>query len=200
MTWASDARKGAKSVAVPASTADNCEDGPRRILVQDDSTDRPDAQAVDPGLEMREPYLRRVLADFEAGQLEPYEYTRRVLAINAATSTEEMSAIVNTPPVRTDGSEGSDGSDRLPPAADGTLLPGLDPVDLARLRATRLAESRSPNAALRHPGSRVRLVRGAHRHRDVAGDPRPRIGTVAAAPPAHRRPPRYVVGLTGLDP
>jgi len=91
---------------------------------------------------MREPYLERVLADFEAGQLEAYEYTRRVLAINAAGSTEEMSAIVNAPPVGTDGSDGSDGSH----AADGTLSPGLDPVDLARLRATRLAESRSPNA------------------------------------------------------
>ena len=43
---------------------------------------------------VREPYLRRVLAEFEAGRLEAYDYTRRVLAINAASSAEEMSAIV----------------------------------------------------------------------------------------------------------
>lgn len=91
----------------------------------------------DPGLEMREPYLQRVLADFEAGQLEAYEYTRRVLAINAAGSTEEMTAIVDAAPV------GSDGSDL---GADASRSPGLDAVDLARLRATRLEESRNPNA------------------------------------------------------
>src|SRR5665811_889155 len=88
---------------------------------------------ADPGLEMREPYLRRVLADFEAGHLEAYQYTRRVLAINAAGSTEEMSVIVNGLP---DGA--GSGADAAPP-------PGLDAVDLARLRATRLSESRNPN-------------------------------------------------------
>jgi hypothetical protein len=89
---------------------------------------------ADPGLERREPYLRRVLADFEAGHLEAYEYTRRVLAINAAGSTEEMNAIVNELP---------DGSGV---GSDAASSRGLDAVDLARLRATRLSESRNPNA------------------------------------------------------
>ena len=52
----------------------------------------------DAGLVLREPYLRRVLDGFEAGLLEPYDYTRRALAINATASTLEMEAIVQQPP------------------------------------------------------------------------------------------------------
>jgi hypothetical protein len=89
---------------------------------------------ADPELEMREPYLRRVLADFEAGHLEAYDYTRRVLAINAAGSSEELDAIVNG---LRDGA--SHGPETAPPR-------GLDAVDLARLHATRVSESRNPNA------------------------------------------------------
>ncbi len=118
---------------------DDCETGDDPSSCSDDSHGPARRPEGDPGFEKREPYLRRVLADFEAGQLEPYEYTRRVLAINAAGSTEEMNAVVNTPPLGSSGSDGYDlGSDAGPP-------PGLDPVDLARLRATRLAESRDPN-------------------------------------------------------
>jgi hypothetical protein len=100
----------------------------------DEPQGRPRRGGADSGLEMREPYLRRVLTDFEAGHLEPYEYTRRVLAINAAGSTDEMSAIVNGLP---------DGSGA---GSDAASSRGLDAVDLARLRATRLSESRNPNA------------------------------------------------------
>jgi hypothetical protein len=83
---------------------------------------------------MREPFLRRVLADFEAGQLDAYDYTQRVLAINAATSTPQMQAIVDPP---------SDGSE----AGAGPAGPrGLDAVDLARLRSVQQAEARSPTA------------------------------------------------------
>jgi hypothetical protein len=89
----------------------------------------PDAEIV-----VREPYLRRVLEAFESGRLEPYEYTRRVLAINAATSTDQMAAIVEQPP---DGSAG----DAVP-----TLHRGLDAVDLALLGSQRAAGPRRPTA------------------------------------------------------
>jgi hypothetical protein len=118
----------------PTPTADNCEMDDATSSFSDEPQGPPRPGGADPGLEMREPYLRRVLADFEAGHLESYEYTRRVLAINAAGSTEEMSAIVNGLP---------DGSGAGPDAASSR---GLDAVDLARLRATRLSESRNPNA------------------------------------------------------
>ncbi len=86
---------------------------------------------VDQGLALREPYLRRVLADFEAGRLEAYDYTRRVLAINAATSAPEMTAIVEQLP---------DGT-----AVGGSGLPrGLDAVDLALLRSPRRSGSSNP--------------------------------------------------------
>jgi hypothetical protein len=126
-----------------SQTADNCEMDDDTFSFSDEFHGAARRPEGDPGLEMREPYLQRVLADFEAGRLEAYEYTRRVLAINAAGSTDEMHAIVNTPPVGPDGPVGSDDSR---PGAAGALSPGLDAVDLARLRATRLAESRSPNA------------------------------------------------------
>ncbi len=92
----------------------------------------PDHGEADPGLVIREPYLRRVLAEFEAGRLEAYDYTRRVLAINAAASVEAMNAIVEQPPDGTDGN------------AQPAPLRGPDAVDLARLRTARLSEARSP--------------------------------------------------------
>jgi len=73
----------------------------------------------------REPYLRRVLDAFEAGRLEPYEYTRRVLAINAAATSEQMAAVADADPgVPADGSGAPDEPART-----------LDAVDLALLRA-----------------------------------------------------------------
>jgi hypothetical protein len=86
----------------------------------------------DPGLVLREPYLRRVLAEFEAGRLEPYDYTRRVLAINAASSTREMEAITGAPP---DGAAVVDAP---------SLSRGLDAVDLARMRSSQLPGPRAP--------------------------------------------------------
>jgi len=83
----------------------------------------PPSDESDTNLALREPYLRRVLDEFEAGHLEPYDYTRRVLAINAAATPEEMSAIVESVP---DGSGGGVAARR-----------GLDAVDLARLRSSR---------------------------------------------------------------
>lgn len=87
---------------------------------------------VDQRLALREPYLRRVLADFEAGRLEAYDYTRRVLAINAATSALQMTAIVEQLP---DGTSASAGS---------ALPRGLDAVDLALLGSSRFSGSRAP--------------------------------------------------------
>ena len=81
------------------------------------------------GLEWREPYLRRVLDEFESGRLEAYEYTQRVLAINAASSTEQMEEIVERP------AEGSSGS--VPQR-------GLDAVDLALLRSSTSSAPRAP--------------------------------------------------------
>ena len=126
----------------PSQTADNCEMDDDSFSFSDEFHGAARRPEDDPGLEMREPYLQRVLADFEAGRLEAYEYTRRVLAINAAGSTDEMSAIVSTPAVGPDGPVGSVGPDL---GGDSPLSSGLDAVDLARLRATRLAESRTPN-------------------------------------------------------
>ena len=79
----------------------------------------------------REPYLRRVLDDFEAGRLEAYDYTRRVLAINAAASTEEMSAIAEGGPGRSHG------------GPDLGARRGLDAVDLALLRSSRSSADRN---------------------------------------------------------
>jgi hypothetical protein len=94
---------------------------------EEESRDR----TVSSFLAAREPYLRRVLEDFEAGRLEPYDYTRRVLAINAATSTADMAAIVEEPP---------DG----PGASALGNPPGLDAVDLALLASSRSSDTRSP--------------------------------------------------------
>jgi hypothetical protein len=79
---------------------------------------------------MREPYLRRVLADFEAGRIEAYDYTRRVLAINAAASTAQMETIAG--PQHTTNDAGS-----VPSVS-------FDAVDLARFKSARMSESRSP--------------------------------------------------------
>ncbi len=83
----------------------------------------------DGSLAWREPFLRRVMDEFEAGRLEPYEYTRCVLAINAATSTEEMAAVVE----RLSGDPSGAGAGRGEPV----VRRQLDAVDLALLRAPR---------------------------------------------------------------
>jgi len=90
----------------------------------------PPSHEPDADLTLREPYLRRVLDEFEAGHLEPYDYTRRVLAINAAATPEEMSAIVEGVP---DGSGGGGTPARR----------GLDAVDLALLRSSRSTGART---------------------------------------------------------
>src|SRR5580704_552132 len=108
--------------------------GSQGSSLPDESEGQPVPGDADPGLVMREPFLRRVLADFEAGQLDAYDYTQRVLAINAATSTPQMQAIVDPP---SDGSEVGAG-----PAGPR----GFDAVDLARLRSVQQAEARSPTA------------------------------------------------------
>lgn len=115
-------------------TADNCEMDDDGSSLSGPSRGPTRPGDPDPELEMREPYLRRVLADFEAGHLEAYEYTRRVLAINSAGSSDELDAIV-------DGHPGGSSHD-----PDGASPRGLDAVDLARLQATRVSESRNPNA------------------------------------------------------
>ncbi len=118
----------------PSPNADNCEMDDDGSSFSDQSPAPTRPGDADPELERREPYLRRVLAEFEAGHLEAYEYTRRVLAINAAGSSQELDAIVSGLP---GGSAHDPGA--VPPR-------GLDAVDLARLQATRVSESRNPNA------------------------------------------------------
>jgi hypothetical protein len=88
------------------------------------------ADGNDQSLERREPYLRRVLDALEAGRLDAYSYTQLVLAINAASSNDEMEAIVE---------QGSEG------ATLGRAR-GLDAVDLARLRSPASSGPRSPAA------------------------------------------------------
>ncbi len=89
----------------------------------------------DADLALREPYLRRVMEEFEAGRLEPYEYARRVLAINAATSAEEMSAIVERLP---DGAPSA-----VPGEAEPVVRRQLDAVDLALLRAPHVSKTQA---------------------------------------------------------
>jgi hypothetical protein len=81
---------------------------------------------------MREPYLRRVLADFEAGRIEAYDYTRRVLAINAAASTAQMETIAGQLPQNATSDAGS------------VRSVTFDAVDLARFKSARLSAPRSP--------------------------------------------------------
>ncbi|HUY23594.1 MAG TPA: hypothetical protein VMV22_14775 [Acidimicrobiales bacterium] len=90
-------------------------------MVQD-APDGPGPVSDGPDDTDREPFLRRVLDDFEAGRIAPYDYTRRVMAINAATSTGQMAAIADQAP---EGSAGGPGP--------SSSLPGLDAVDLALL-------------------------------------------------------------------
>jgi hypothetical protein len=92
-------------------------------------------EGSDPGLGGREPYLRQVLDALEDGRLDPYEYTQRVLAINAATSTDQMAAIVDQIPTGTHG----------PTVGPGTHV-GLDAVDLALLAKQHASPARSPTA------------------------------------------------------
>lgn len=103
---------------------ENCEVGPEGSSIENEPPGPLAPDEVDGGLMLREPYLRRVLAEFEAGRLEAYDYTRRVLAINAASTAEEMSAIIGWVP------NGSSGG----AAAAGPR--GLDAVDLALLRSS----------------------------------------------------------------
>ena len=103
-----------------SSLGDEAQRPPEQPLASDDT---------DHGLEGREPYLRRVLDEFEAGRLGTYEYTQRVLAINAASSPGQMEAIVDQP------AEGSSGP--IPHR-------GLDAVDLARLRSSTSSAPRGP--------------------------------------------------------
>jgi hypothetical protein len=110
--------------------ADNCGMGPDASSVPDEPPGAPPEE--DEELAMREPYLTQVLAEFEAGGIEAYDYTRRVLAINAATSTDQMQAIVDQ---RTDSTVGDGG--------DVVAVRQFDPVDLARFRASQASEARS---------------------------------------------------------
>jgi hypothetical protein len=112
--------------------ADNWEMALGGLSRGDEPQDRSASEGPAHDLSVREPFLRRVLAEFEAGQIEAYDYTTRVFAINAATSPAEMQAIVDRPP---DGSAGDAGSGRA-------RTP--DAVDLARLRSTSLSEPNSP--------------------------------------------------------
>jgi hypothetical protein len=106
--------------------------GPGGSSIQDEPAERAAGGVSDEGLARREPYLRRVLAAFEAGHLEAYEYTRRVLAINAATSTDQMQAVV-------------DERSGVPVGEGGSVVPpGFDAVDLARLHSAQRAQSRTP--------------------------------------------------------
>ena len=123
-----------KSLQFVVELADNWEMGDDGSSLGDEAQGHrgkpPASGDTDRGLEWREPYLRRVLDAFEAGRLEAYEYTQRVLAINGATSTEQMEAIVEKP---ADDSSGS------------TPRRGLDAVDLALLRAPPPSSPRGPN-------------------------------------------------------
>jgi len=83
----------------------------------------------------RERCLRLVLAAFEDGRLEAFEYSQRVGALERATSVDQMTSVVAS----------------LPPAgASATTTPGprLDAVDLARLQAT--SARRTPSLATRY--------------------------------------------------
>ncbi|MHB8593251.1 MAG: hypothetical protein ACYDB3_02805 [Acidimicrobiales bacterium] len=62
--------------------------------------------------DVRETYLKLLLHRLEGGQLEAYEYTCRVQAVERATSADRMADIVDAVP---------------------SLEPLLDPVDLLRL-------------------------------------------------------------------
>jgi hypothetical protein len=111
---------------------ENYEVGPEGSSIENEPPGPLAPDEVDQGLTMREPYLRRVLAEFEAGRLEAYDYTRRVLAINTASTAEEMSAIIGWLP---DGSSGAGGA---------AARRGLDAVDLALLRSSRSSTPRGP--------------------------------------------------------
>jgi hypothetical protein len=85
----------------------------------------------------RELFLRQLLERFEAGRMEPYEYTRRVMAINAATSVAQMAAV----------------ADEFPAADVGTApstAPALDAVDLALLHKHQQHAGRSEGPRTRY--------------------------------------------------
>jgi len=106
--------------------------GPDEPSLPGEPQGAPHLGASDEGLAMREPYLRRVLADFEAGRIEAYDYTRRVLAINAAASTAQMETIAGQLPQNATND------------AESVRSVSFDAVDLARFKSARLSESRSP--------------------------------------------------------
>jgi hypothetical protein len=127
--------KGPIRLQFLAWPTDNCEMGNDGSPFGDDAEGSQEqlspADGNDQSLERREPYLRRALDAFEAGRLDAYAYTQLVVAINAASSTDEMEAIVE---------QGSEGATSLGGAR------GLDAVDLARLRSPASSGSRSPTA------------------------------------------------------
>jgi len=71
----------------------------------------------------REPYLKAVLEAFEGGSLDAYEYTRRVRAIERASSPEELARAIERP-------------DPGGEAAASASRPSYDAVDLARMMAS----------------------------------------------------------------
>jgi hypothetical protein len=93
--------------------------------------DRPPGPGTPLGDADREPYLRVVLDALQAGRLDPNEYTQRVLAINRASSVAEMKAAAHA----------LDQTSPRPPDDDRRPL---DPVDLARMRASAKGDARSP--------------------------------------------------------
>ncbi|MGH9030322.1 MAG: DUF1707 domain-containing protein [Acidimicrobiales bacterium] len=76
----------------------------------------------------REPILRHLLSAFERGELDAYEYTRRVQVVQTATSAIEMSAVLDPQGLQVTG--------------DPKRAP-LDPVDLARMSAASRGTSRA---------------------------------------------------------
>ncbi len=116
-----------------AEVADNWEMGDDGSSLGDEAQgarERPSASdETAHGLEWREPYLRRVLDAFEDGRLEAYEYTQRVLSINAASSTDQMEEIVERP---------------VDSFFSSAPQRGLDAVDLALLRSSATSAPRPP--------------------------------------------------------
>jgi hypothetical protein len=104
--------------------------------VQDDAPVVP----TTPEAPLREPFLLQLLERFEGGELDAYEYGRRVNALERTTSTQEMTQIVEAP--------GALAVDAASGVRQGVpTRPALDPVDLARLAApTTSAKARNPRA------------------------------------------------------
>jgi hypothetical protein len=76
----------------------------------------------------REPYLRGLVSALESGELDAYEYTIRLQAIERAESVDEIVSVLN---------RGSDATGSHDPATP------LDPVDLALMSSARAGSSRA---------------------------------------------------------